>query len=180
MTTFGDMVYTMGGVPLLAGIPFGPTSKVFFVAPGTGSDGNKGTSVKKPLKTLAKAHSLMTANSNDVCFLIAQSNTAADTTDYQAATLTWSKDLCHLIGVGAPSQFSQRARIAQTSTATAVSPSSISQPPAALSRTSRFSRAWPTRHRWSPHGSPGSATFSKTSILPEWAMPRNWPLAGLL
>lgn len=107
------------GIPVVpGGIPFGPTSKVFFVAPGTGSDGNKGTDIRKPLATLSKAHSLMTANSNDVCFLIAQSNTASATTDYQSATLDWSKDLCHLIGIGAPGKFSQRARVAQLSTAT--------------------------------------------------------------
>jgi len=74
------------------------------------------------VKTLAKALSLATANQNDVIFLFAESNTASATTDYQSATLTWNKDLTHLIGVGAPSAISQRARIAQLSTATSVSP----------------------------------------------------------
>jgi hypothetical protein len=106
------------GIPVIPNnIPFGPGSKVFFVAPDTGGDGNDG-SLNRPLATLAEAHDRMRANKNDVCFLIAQSNTAADTTDYQSATLNWSKDLCHLVGVGASSKFSHRSRIGQLSTAT--------------------------------------------------------------
>jgi hypothetical protein len=122
-TNFRNGITSLG-VPVLPSglIPFGPTSKAYFVAPGTGSDGNRGTDPTRPLATLAEAHSLCTANNNDVVFLMAQSNTASATTDYQSATLTWSKDLTHLIGIGAPGHFSQRARIGQLSTATGVSP----------------------------------------------------------
>lgn len=97
---------------------FPTQGNVYFIRPGTGSDGNDGRSPSQALRTVARAHQLMTADQNDVAFLMAESNTAASTTDYQSSTLTWSKDLCHLIGVGAPSYVSQRARIAQTSTAT--------------------------------------------------------------
>jgi len=103
-----------------AGIPF--TGTYYFVKPSTGSDSNSGLEPGKALKTLAQAQTKATANKNDVVYLIAESNTAADTTDYQSATLTWAKDLVHLIGIGAPSIVSQRSRIAQLSTATAVSP----------------------------------------------------------
>ena len=100
---------------------FGPTQgNSWFVRPSTGSDGNSGKSPAEALKTLAQAHTLATANQNDVVYLIGESNTASATTDYQSAQLVWSKDLVHLIGIGAPSAYSNRARIAQLSTATGV------------------------------------------------------------
>lgn len=111
------------GMPVLGGangLPF--TGNYWFVKPSSGLDGNSGNSPQQALKTIARALELATANNNDVIFLISESNTASATTDYQSATLTWNKDLTHLIGVCAPSQFSQRARIAQLSTATGVSP----------------------------------------------------------
>ena len=95
---------------------------VWHVMPGTGADGQSGRTPEEAVATLAKALSLASANQNDIVLLYGQSNTAADTTDYQSATLDWSKDLVHLIGVGAHSPFSNRARIAQLSTATGVSP----------------------------------------------------------
>lgn len=121
ITSFGSSGVTSFGVPVLpSGIPFGPRSKVFFVAPHSGSDGNRGDRPSRPVATLAKAHDLCTANNNDVVFLLSESNTAANTTDVQSATLTWSKDLTHLIGVGPSTKFSQRSRISQLSTATGV------------------------------------------------------------
>lgn len=119
MTTFGDQVYQYGGAPVNG---LFTTGKVFFVKPSTGSDGNTGKTPNAAVKTLAKAVTLATANKNDVIYLISESNTASATTDYQSSTLTFSKDLVHLVGVCAPSKVSQRARIAQTSTATGVSP----------------------------------------------------------
>lgn len=113
---------TSFGVPVVGGGGFPTQGISIFVKPGTGSDGNDGRSPDRAIKTLAKALTLATADQNDVVYLYAQSNTAASTTDYQSATLTWSKDLVHLIGVGAPVAVSQRSRIAQLSTATAVSP----------------------------------------------------------
>lgn len=123
MTTFGDMAFAMGGVPLLPSIPFGRASKAFFVAPGTsagGSDGDRGTNVKRPLATLSKAQTLATADKNDTVFMLASSNTAANTTDYQTTALAWAKDGVHLIGVNSGNQIAQRSRIAQLSTATDV------------------------------------------------------------
>jgi hypothetical protein len=109
------------GVPVLPnGIPFGPTSKTFFVAPNSGGDGNRGTDIKRPLDTLSKAQTLATADSNDVVYLISQSNTAANTTDYQSSALAWAKDGVHLIGVNSGNVLASRSRIAQLSTATNV------------------------------------------------------------
>ena len=113
---------TSFGVPVFGG-GFGVTQGTsWFVAPGTGSDNNSGLSPAQAFDTLAKAHSMATANQNDVVYLFAQSNTASATTDYQSATLTWSKDMVHLIGVNCGNRLSQRSRVAQLSTATGVSP----------------------------------------------------------
>lgn len=108
------MTYTKGGqnisgqfgMPLygIAGmLPF--TGNVFFVDQTNGSDGNTG-GPQDPLATLSAAHSLCTANNNDVVFLTG--------TVHLTATLTWSKSRTHLIGL-APNLLSQaRARISNT------------------------------------------------------------------
>jgi len=124
MTTFGDMVYAMGGVPLLPGIPFGRASRPIFVAPGTGAGGSDGNNGKRPnqaLATLAKAVSLATADHNDTVYMLASSNTAANTTDALTTSLLWNKDGVHLIGVNAGQALSPRSRIGVAATATAAS-----------------------------------------------------------
>lgn len=114
---------TSFGVPVVpGGIPFGKDSKVYFVDPVEGSDGNKGTEKDRPLKTLSKAHDLATAGQNDVVVLMSRTNSSSDTTDYQSETLVWSKDAVHLIGVNSGTNVAQRSRIAQLSTATGVAP----------------------------------------------------------
>lgn len=115
MTTFADGLYQFGGVPVGGVFTNG---RPIFVKPYSGLDGNDGLSPTYAVKTLTRALALATAGKNDVVYLIAESNTAASTTDYQSATLDWNKDLVHLVGIGAPSMVSQRSRIAQTSTAT--------------------------------------------------------------
>lgn len=97
------------------GIDIQGQGKNFFVRPKNGP----GTSAKSPrtaIKTLAGALAKCTTNKNDVVRLLAESNTSADTTDYQAATLDWNLDLCHLIGVPGGVNISPRARIALIST----------------------------------------------------------------
>jgi hypothetical protein len=101
------------------GIPLGGTH--FYVKPYSGSDSNSGLNPDEPLKTLTRAHALMTADKNDVCHLIAESVTGTLTSDFQSSTLTWSKNMCHLVGECTPLTWSPRARIAQASTATTVS-----------------------------------------------------------
>ncbi len=106
---------TSFGVPIF-GTPFPTQGNVYFVKPVNGSDAYAGTSPQRAFKTLAFALSQATAGQNDIIYLYAESNTASLTTDYQSATLTWNKDLVHLIGVNASPQIGQRSRIAQTST----------------------------------------------------------------
>lgn len=117
MTTFADGVYQYGGVPV--GGMFSP-GNAFFVRPSTGSDGNSGKKPSRAFKTLAKALSMATANKGDVVYLIAESNTASATTDYQSTVLDWNKDGVHLIGIGAQPFIGQRSRISNLSTATAI------------------------------------------------------------
>jgi hypothetical protein len=110
------------GIPLLGGgaVPFGPTSKTFFVSGAEGSDGNDGTTPKKALASVSAAHSKMRAGKNDVCFLMGNGQTSG--TARETATIEWSKDACHLIGVAAPGMVAQRARISPASGSTAVTP----------------------------------------------------------
>ena len=108
------------GIPLMGGVPYGPTSKTFFVSGAEGSDGNDGRTPKKALASVGKAHSLMTAGKNDACFVMGNGQTSG--TARETATITWSKDACHLIGVAAPGLVAQRARISTASSTSAVTP----------------------------------------------------------
>ncbi len=88
---------------------------VFFVRPRTGSSGADGRTPQTAVKTLAAALALCTANQNDIVYLMAESNTAGNTTDYQSVALNWNKDGVHLIGVNGGSMIGSRSRIAQLS-----------------------------------------------------------------
>jgi hypothetical protein len=96
--------------------------QAWFVKPYSGNDGNSGKRPDRAVKTLAKALSLATADQNDTVYLMAESNTSANTTDYQSSQLDWNKDGVHLIGVNAGSFIGQRSRIAQISTWTSANP----------------------------------------------------------
>ena len=89
---------------------------VFYVRPRSGSDGQDGRTPLTAFKTLAVALAACTANQNDVVYLMAESNTAGNTTDYQASALNWNKDAVHLIGVNCGVSIGSRSRIAQLST----------------------------------------------------------------
>lgn len=117
MTTFGDKVYELGGSPIGNNKFY---NKVWYVKPSTGLDGNSGRSPDRALKTLTQALSNATANKNEAVYLIAESNSASSTTDYQSAALDWNKDGVDLIGVCSGNFVQQRARIAQLSTATGI------------------------------------------------------------
>lgn len=119
MTIYGFEPYLYGGdgvQGLLGG------GKVWFVKPGSGSDSYSGKRPNQAVKTLSKVHTLMRADKNDVAIMISEDNSASGTTDYQSATLNWSKDGTHLVGVNSGSFFGQRSRIAQLSTATSIAP----------------------------------------------------------
>ena len=118
-TDFPNGVSSYGALlPTAIGAP--TQGNYWFVKPGTGNDSNSGKSPVQAFKTLAKALAAATANQNDVVFLMAESNTASATTDYQSTALDWNKDGVHLIGVGSTTQIGQRSRISNLSTATAI------------------------------------------------------------
>lgn len=106
----------VAGVPTM-GINGAPlfTGNWFFVDPLNGSDGNPGTA-DFPVKTLGQAHTLCTDGNNDVVVL---NGTA---TNHLTATLTWSKNFTHLIGMCSPVRRGKRARISPASGATAFAP----------------------------------------------------------
>lgn len=118
MSTVDDGLFQFGGSP----VGISNFTKVIHCKPGTGSDGADGLTPLTAVATVAKAHTLLTADKNEAVFLYAEDNSASGTTDYQSATLTWSKDGTHLVGLNSLGFMGQRSRIAQLSTATGVTP----------------------------------------------------------
>jgi hypothetical protein len=119
MTTFDDMVFQLGGLPALAGVPFGPDSKYYFVDPNNSkaSDSNAGTDLNKPLLSLEAAEAKCVANQHDTVFFIAGASA-----DNPTASITWDKDYTHLIGIGSQIPgVGQRCRVVMQA-ATAVTP----------------------------------------------------------
>jgi hypothetical protein len=95
---FGMPLYGIAGIP-----PF--TGSQFWVNESTGSDGNTG-GPQDPLATLTQALSLCADGNNDVVFLTG--------TVHTTATVTWSKNKTHLIGLSPDLRSQARARISQT------------------------------------------------------------------
>lgn len=98
--------------------------KIFYVNPVTtagttrpGSDTSGDGSWEKPFATLAYGYAACTAGVNDIVALVSNGQTTA--TARVDAAFTWAKDSTHLVGIGAPLLFSQRARIAPTASTTA-------------------------------------------------------------
>lgn len=124
LTNFPNGISSFGVPVLPGGIPFGPDSKTFFVAPyrttsNGASDGNDGLSPKRALKTVFGtngAFSKCRDNKNDTIVLIASGNSAAETTEDISSAQTWNKDLVHMIGTSY-NRYSQRCRFNASSLA---------------------------------------------------------------
>ena len=93
-------------VPVIAGLPLGALSNVYFVDPVNGNDNNPGTSRQNPMKTLEAAYALCVSGQNDVVAIVATTSGLTLTSAF-----TWSKSYTHLIGLCAPVRTAQRARI---------------------------------------------------------------------
>lgn len=101
------------GVPVLPyGIPIG--GKHYFVRPASGSDGHNGKTIQQALDTVSKGEDLCVTGKNDVVHLIGDGGTTG--TAREDTAITWDKSSTHLIGEGAAVMYSQRSRIAPTST----------------------------------------------------------------
>jgi len=103
---------TLGVINTLAASIFPSQGNAYFVNPRTGDDVFGDGSRNNPFKSIPHAFSFTVAGQNDIVFLEAAGNTAADTTDYQTTTLLWNKNLVHLIGINSGPQIGQRSRIA--------------------------------------------------------------------
>jgi hypothetical protein len=99
--------------------------KIWHVKPSSGSDSNSGRQPHTAFKTLPAALAAATANRNDIVKFYAESNTSADTTDYQTTALDWNKDMVHLVGINSGVSMSPRSRIAPISTYAAAPPTMI-------------------------------------------------------
>lgn len=117
MTTHADMLFQLGGLPVMAGVPFSMNARYYFVDPARGSNGNNGLAPDRALADLEAAYAKCVANQHDTVFYIAGSSGIN-----LAAAVTWSKNYTHLIGICAPTMVAQRARIFQTSSLTGASP----------------------------------------------------------
>jgi len=117
MTTVSDMLYHLGGLPVMAGVPFSASAKYYFVDSANGSDGNTGLTPDHALATVIAAEDKCVANQHDTVFYMAGSSGINMT-----AALTWDKGYTHLIGIAAPTMVAQRARLFQLSTLTGASP----------------------------------------------------------
>jgi hypothetical protein len=100
---------------------FGTTGNVLYLDPVNGNDANSGQNPTTsgvggtgPVATLAQGYALLRSGYNDVLVLIGN---GAASGSARIATFTWAKSAAHLIGVCAPSAVSQRARIANATTA---------------------------------------------------------------
>lgn len=119
-SNFPNGVYSRG-VPLFpAGVPI-TQGNVWHVRPGNGDDGKDGKTPSTAVANIATALGYASADQNDVILLYDEDNSASGTSDRLTETLTWSKDLVHLIGVSS-NPISQRCRMTSTSGGSAVTP----------------------------------------------------------
>ena len=86
----------------------------FYLDTVNGSDGNSGLSPKQAFKTMATAYAALTANKNDILYMLPGATAATIT-----STITWNKSYTHFIGLGAPTQIGMRCRV---NTTTAMTP----------------------------------------------------------
>jgi len=99
---------------------FGTTGLVYYCDPVNGLDTNDGqtpntiSSGHGPVQSLAAGYALLRSGFNDVLVLIGNGQASGSA---RITTFTWAKNAAHLIGICAPSAVSQRARIANPTTA---------------------------------------------------------------
>lgn len=94
---------------------FGTVGKVAYLNPAVGLDNSAVLNDPDlPYDTIAAAYAALTTGKNDVCYLVGDGGTTG--TARLDLALAWAKSATHLIGLTAPSLYSQRARIAPTTT----------------------------------------------------------------
>ncbi len=100
---------------------FGTTGNTFYCDPVNGLDTNNGQlaatipgTSQGPVQSLLAGYNLLRSGFNDVLVLIGN---GAATGSARIASFTWAKNAAHLFGICSPSWISQRARIANATTA---------------------------------------------------------------
>ena len=88
----------------------------YYVDPKNGNDSNTGLLPSGAWQSLTHATSVVKGGQNNVVVLMSDGTTAS--TARLSATLAWSLNATHLIGISAPTTNSQRARISHPTTAT--------------------------------------------------------------
>ena len=92
------------GLPFIAG-------KWYFVDPTSGSLGNSGLSPTEAFASLSTAYTACTSGAGDGIALISRGTTSAGCTSYLTAALDWTKWGITVVGISAPTKFSQRSRV---------------------------------------------------------------------
>jgi hypothetical protein len=92
------------GLPFIAG-------KWYFVDPTSGSSGNDGLSPTSAFASLSTAYTACTSGAGDGIALISRGTTNAGCTSYLTAALDWTKWGITVVGISAPTKFSQRSRV---------------------------------------------------------------------
>ena len=111
VSSFGVPVMGGGGMPWPVGGGNNSPGRAFFVDSATGLDSNDGLSPARAKATLSSTHTAMIANQNDVAYVIGNSSASSANVVSETATLTWSKNLCHIVGVNALNRISHRVSI---------------------------------------------------------------------
>lgn len=110
LTNFPNGITSFGMPVIGGGVPLIPRHEgnVYFVDQESGNDAYDGLSPENALGTLSRAHALMTADQDDIAVVFGGvSNIAVRET----ATLTWSKNKCHIIGVNSFNRVSHRVSL---------------------------------------------------------------------
>lgn len=111
VSSFGVPLFGAGGLIPVPG-------NVYWVDPTNGSTSGSGETPQDALKTLSAAHSLMTANQNDVAILIGNASASSSNVVYETSSLSWTKDMCHIVGAMAFNRVSHRVSIRGDATPT--------------------------------------------------------------
>jgi len=108
MSTFDDMIYALGGVPVIGGMGEVALAggKWYFCDPTLGSDSNDGKSPDHAKATLLAAYNLTRDGYNDGVIFI-----AGATAWNPAAAFDWAHSYTHLIGTNALPGVGNRCRI---------------------------------------------------------------------
>lgn len=100
---------------------FGTTGNIFYCDPVNGLDTNNGQlaatlpgTTQGPVQSLAGGYALLRSGYNDALVLIGN---GGSTGSARINSFTWAKNAAHLFGICSPSWISQRARIANPTTA---------------------------------------------------------------